>query len=151
MTIRKVGYLAGVFDFCHKGHVSIITRSLELCDKLVVAVVSDNYARKYKKQEIFHDENERLNVLQRLNMDLALVIVDNNEHEPFFNEFSITHLFHGTDWEKDQYIDFMGRDAIQKNGIEVVMLPHTKGISSTSLRNLQIERKTINKTEEEKA
>ena len=89
--------------------------------------------------------------LQRLNMDLALVIVDNNEHEPFFNEFSITHLFHGTDWEKDLYIDFMGRDAIQKNGIEVVMLPHTKGISSTSLRNLQIERKTINKTEEEKA
>ena len=151
MTIRKVGYLAGVFDFCHKGHVSIITRSLELCDKLVVAVVSDNYARKYKKQEIFHDENERLNMLQRLNMDLALVIVDNNEHEPFFNEFSITHLFHGTDWEKDQYIDFMGRDAIQKNGIEVVMLHHTKGISSTSLRNLQIERKTINKTEEEKA
>ena len=116
MTIRKVGYLAGVFDFCHKGHVSIITRSLELCDKLVVAVVSDNYALKYKKQEIFHDENERLNMLQRLNMDLALVIVDNNEHEPFFNEFSITHLFHGTDWEKDQYIDFMGRDAIQKNG-----------------------------------
>ena len=151
MTIRKVGYLAGVFDFCHKGHVSIITRSLELCDKLVVAVVSDNYAHKYKKQEIFHDENERLNMLQRLNMDLALVIVDNNEHEPFFNEFSITHLFHGTDWEKDQYIDFMGRDAIQKNGIEVVMLHHTKGISSTSLRNLQIERKTINKTEEEKA
>ena len=151
MTIRKVGYLAGVFDFCHKGHVSIITRSLELCDKLVVAVVSDNYAHKYKKQEIFHDENERLNMLQRLNMDLALVIVDNNEHEPFFNEFSITHLFHGTDWEKDQYIDFMGRDAIQKNGIEVVMLPHTNGISSTSLRNLQIERKTINKTEEEKA
>ena len=142
MSSKKVGYLAGVFDFCHKGHVSIIARSLELCDELVVAVVSDRYARKYKKQEIAHNEIERFKMLQQLNMDLTLVIVDNNEHEPFFNEFKITHLFHGTDWKKDPYIDFMGREVIQKNGIEVVMLPHTKGISSTSLRNLQIERKT---------
>ena len=145
----KVGYLAGVFDFCHEGHISIITRSLELCDKLVVAVVSDNYARKYKKQKIAYNENERLKMLQHLNLDLILVIVDNNEHEPFFDKFRVTHLFHGTDWDKDPYIDFMGRDIIQKNEIKVVMLPHTKGISSTVLRNLQIERKTIQNIQEE--
>ncbi len=36
---------------------------------------------------------------------------------------------------------------IENRNIKVHMLPHTKGISSTILRNLQIERKTINETE----
>ena len=66
----------------------------------------------------------------------------------FFVKYNVTHLFHGTDWQKEPYIDFMGRKDIENRNIKVHMLPHTKGISSTILRNLQIERKTINKTEE---
>ena len=53
-------------------------------------------------------------------------------------------MFHGTDWDKESYIDFMGRNVIENCNINVVMLPHTKGISSTALRKLQIERKTLN-------
>tara|TARA_X000001036_G_scaffold369248_1_gene355244 strand:- start:310 stop:762 length:453 start_codon:yes stop_codon:yes gene_type:complete len=149
MTNNKIiGYLAGVFDFCHEGHISIITRASKLCDQLIVAVVSDNFASKYKKQKIEHSEDKRVEMIQSLNFAGNVVIVDNNDHKLFFDEFNVTHLFHGTDWEKESYIDFMGREDIESRGIELSMLPHTKGISSTLLRNLQIERKTINQTQE---
>jgi len=148
MNSKKTGYLAGVFDFCHEGHVSIITRASKLCDHLIVAVVSDAFALKYKKQKIENNEGERVKMIESLNFVGNVVIVDNNDHKFFFDKYNVTHLFHGTDWEKESYIDFMGRDDIESRGIEVSMLPHTKGISSTLLRNLQIERKTINQTQE---
>tara|TARA_B100001250_G_scaffold411560_1_gene440517 strand:+ start:1239 stop:1694 length:456 start_codon:yes stop_codon:yes gene_type:complete len=148
MSSKKLGYLAGVFDFCHNGHVNIITQSLKFCDRLIVAVVSDHFAFKYKKQNIVNNEEERVRMIKSLNLGVDVVIVDNNNHKFFFDKYGITHLFHGTDWEKEPYIDFMGREDIESRNIKVHMLPHTQGISSTLLRNLQIERKTINETEE---
>ncbi|MBJ35487.1 MAG: hypothetical protein CMB62_02610 [Euryarchaeota archaeon] len=148
MNSKKIGYLAGVFDFCHEGHISIITRALKLCDKLIVAVVSDSFALKYKKQRIEYNEDERVAMIESLDLVDDVVIVDNNDHKSFFDEYNVTHLFHGTDWEKESYIDFMGREDIENRNIKVSMLSHTKGISSTLLRNLQIESKTINQTQE---
>tara|TARA_B100000579_G_C22341025_1_gene624939 strand:+ start:103 stop:558 length:456 start_codon:yes stop_codon:yes gene_type:complete len=146
MNSKKIGYLAGVFDFCHQGHINIIRHASKLCDELIVAVVSDSFAFKYKKQTIFHSQEERIEMIAKLELELNIVVVDNNDHEFFFNKYNVTHLFHGTDWKKEPYIDFMGRDSIEKRKINVVMLPHTKGISSTALRKLQIERKGIDVT-----
>ena len=143
MKSKNVGYLAGVFDFCHIGHINIIRKASKLCDQLIVAVVSDNFANKYKKQTIFYNQDERVKMISSLNLKMNLVIVDNNDHGFFFDKYKVTHLFHGTDWDRESYIDFMGRDLIKNRNINVVMLPHTKGISSTALRKLQIERKTI--------
>ena len=131
---KRVGYLAGVFDYCHEGHVNIIKRSLERCDFLVLAVVSDNFANKYKNQKITYTETERFEMLKKLDLDLKIVIVDNNEHGPFYEKYGVTHIFHGTDWKREPYIDFMGREIIEKRRIEVVMLPHTPDISSTKIR-----------------
>ena len=144
MSSKNVGYLAGVFDFCHVGHINIIRKASKLCDQLVVAVVSDKFANKYKNQIIVHNQDERVEMIADLDLGVTIVIVDNNNHELFFNKHKITHLFHGTDWDKESYIDFMGRNVIENCNINVVMLPHTKGISSTALRKLQIERKTLN-------
>ena len=144
MSSKYVGYLAGVFDFCHVGHINIIRKASKLCDQLVVAVVSDKFANKYKNQIIVHNQDERVKMIADLDLGVTIVIVDNNNHEFFFNKYKITHLYHGTDWDKEPYIDFMGRKVIENCNINVVMLPHTKGISSTALRKLQIERKTLN-------
>ena len=117
MAIReRIVYLAGVFDYCHQGHINIIKKSIENCDKLVVAVVSDNFANKYKDQEIKYNENRRVSMIKDLDLGVEIVIVDNNEHQPIYEKYGVTHLFHGTDWEKEPYIDFMGRESIENNG-----------------------------------
>ena len=131
---KRIGYLAGVFDYCHEGHINIIKKSLKKCDLLILAVVSDNYANQYKNQTIKYNENQRASMIKNLNLEMEIVIVDNNEHSPFYEKYGVTHIFHGTDWEKEPYIDFMGRENIEKRRIEVVMLPHTPDISSTKIR-----------------
>tara|TARA_A100001037_G_C14949247_1_gene544207 strand:+ start:151 stop:612 length:462 start_codon:yes stop_codon:yes gene_type:complete len=134
---ERIGYLAGVFDYCHQGHINIIKKSIENCDKLVVAVVSDNFANKYKDQEIKYNENQRVSMIKDLDLGVEIVIVDNNEHQPIYEKYGVTHLFHGTDWEKEPYIDFMGRESIENNEINVMMLPHTPNISSSKLRDAE--------------
>ena len=84
MNSKKIGYLAGVFDFCHEGHISIINRALKLCDRLIVAVVSDSFALKYKKQKIEYNEDERVAMIESLNLVDDVLIVDNNDHKAFF-------------------------------------------------------------------
>ena len=135
---ERTGYLAGVFDYCHEGHVNIIRRASGECDVLVVAVVADNFASRYKAQTLSYNEQWRLAAVEALDIAQHVVLVDNNDHEPFYREYGVTHLFHGTDWEKEPYIDFMGRAAIDQGNIQVVMLPHTPGISSSQLREREM-------------
>ena len=75
MAIReRIGYLAGVFDYCHQGHINIIKKSIENCDTLVVAVVSDNFANKYKNQEIKYNENQRVSMIKDLDLGVEIPI-----------------------------------------------------------------------------
>ena len=76
-------------------------------------------------------------MIKDLDLGVEIVIVDNNEHQPIYEKYRVTHLFHGTDWQKEPYIDFMGRKAIENREINVVMLPHTPNISSSKLRDAE--------------
>lgn len=132
-----VGYIAGVFDLFHVGHLNMFRRAREQCDYLVVGVVSDAGVRKFKKAEPFIPFEERLEMVR------SCRYVDQAEEIPldyggtrdawrmyhFDAQFSGSDYVDNPDWLAD-------KEFLEKRGAELVFFPYTEQTSSTKIKAL---------------
>lgn len=107
----KLGYLPGVFDLFHPGHIEYIQAASQLCEKLVVGIKTDDYVMLNKKKTTIQNERERAIIAD------ALVCVDGVE----ITNYDITPpirvlkaldavakkgegavIFLGSDWHKEE-------------------------------------------------
>lgn len=141
----NIGYVAGVFDLFHIGHLNILKRAKEMCNHLIVGVVSDRGVTEYKKVELFIPFEERIEIVR------SCKYVDEAHEIPFehpttidaFNMYHFDVQFSGNDYINDPGWLYM-KDFLEKNGSEMVFLPYTKDTSSTKIKEL-INRKGIKK------
>jgi len=127
-----VGLAMGVFDFCHEGHKNFLKQAAENCDRLIVGVHSDAMVREYKGIQPSNSGLERKASVEALGVAFEVIL----ESDRIFlcQEFDVDKIFHGDDWDRQDYIEHFGTDLFQELGVELVMLSHTPGISSTALR-----------------
>lgn len=133
-----IGYTAGVYDMFHIGHLNVLKNAKSLCDYLIVAVSTDELVQEYKhKTPIIPFENRKAiveaikfvdKVVPQTNMDKKQAAIDNN----------INIMFVGDDWKGTDKWNKIEQElsTIGKEGVKVVYLPHTDGISSTMLRDI---------------
>lgn len=140
-----IGYIAGVFDLYHIGHLNMFKRAKELCEYLMVGVVSDEGVRKNKKTEPFIPFEERIEMVR------SCKYVDEAVEIPFSfagtrDAYRLYHFdvqFSGSDYENDP--DWLAeREFLRKHGADMVFFPYTEQTSSTKIKAL------INKQLEEK-
>ena len=104
VVLRQIGFVNGCFDVMHYGHLKLLEYAKSECDFLVVAIDSDCRVRRSKGQdrpinnqevrkyflkslvfvdkvEIFEDDSELDNLVQKYHPDLMVVGSDYEDKE----------------------------------------------------------------------
>lgn len=132
-----VGYVAGVFDLFHIGHLNIFKRAKEQCDYLIVGVVSDEQVIKGKKTRPYIPFDDRLAIVQACKyVDEAVEIpVDKPDTEAAWHMYHFDVQFSGSDYADDP-VWRAKKIFLQQHGADMVFFPYTKEISSTKLKKI---------------
>ena len=130
-----VGYVSGVFDLFHVGHLNIITQARGKCDHLIVGAVTDEVVEQIKGRRPVIPLEERLDILRGLR-DVDQVVID--RHRDKFDTWADLHydvIFKGDDWKGTPKGDRLEADLLGV-GARVEYFPYTRHTSSTMLREL---------------
>jgi rfaE bifunctional protein nucleotidyltransferase chain/domain len=128
---KKVGLTNGVFDLIHSGHVHYLEKAKKKCDVLFVSINTDSSTRKFKgKDRPFNSLKERQKVIA------GLECVDFVLNHPQTGMKKTAELikpdiyFKGGDYKKKK---LKSRKTIEKFGGKIIILPLSKGKSTTSV------------------
>ena len=136
MKKYRVGYTSGVFDMFHIGHLNILKKAKELCDVLIVGVSTDELVQSYKHKLPVIPFAERLQIVEAIRYVDRVVPQLTLDKEAAWKELKFDAIFHGDDW-KGSALYTATEEKMAMLGVDVVYLPHTKGISSTILGEVQ--------------
>lgn len=130
-----VGYVSGVFDMFHIGHLNLLRRSKELCDYLIVGVVSDEQVMNGKKTKPMIPFDQRLAIIEGCKyVDEAVEIpVDKPSSIDAFNMYHFDVQFSGSDYVNDKGW-LINQDWLRKHGSDIYFFPYTEGISSSGIK-----------------
>ena len=138
-----IGYIAGVFDLFHVGHLNMFRRAKDECDYLIVGVVTDEGVMKAKRTKPFIPFEERIEIVRSCRyVDEAVRIPpEYSNTDEAYRRYQFDVQFSGSDYEHDEGWQAK-RDYLQKHGSNLVFFPYTETTSSTYIKDL-INRKLL--------
>ena len=138
-----VGYISGVFDLFHVGHLNMFKRAKEQCDYLIVGVVTDEGVRKNKKVEPFVPFEERIEMVRSCRyVDEAVEIpIRFHDTKEAYKLYHFDCQFSGSDY-MDSPVWISNQEFLRQNGSDMVFFPYTESTSSSKIREL-IEKKLM--------
>lgn len=131
------GYIAGVFDLFHIGHLNMFKRAKEQCDYLIVGVVTDESVIRRKKTSPYIPFEERIEMVRSCRyVDEAVQIpVEFGDTDEAFRRYRFDVQFSGSDYENDP--EWLAKKVyLQKQGSDLVFFPYTQSTSSTKLKEM---------------
>ena len=129
----KIGYTTGVFDMFHIGHLNILKRAKEQCEKLVVGVTTDELCLERKNKLPVIPYEERAEIVKAIRYVDEVVPQRDMDKLAMVDKIHFDAVFVGSDWQGTDAWNEYERQ-FNERGVNVVYLPHTDGIYSTILR-----------------
>ncbi len=128
---RTVVFTNGRFDLLHPGHVEYLAQARALGDVLVVGLNSDASVRRLKGAgRPLVAEADRAAVLAGLRSVDAVTLFDEDTPLELISALLPDVLVKGGDYDLDGIV---GRDAVEKAGGDVRVLPFVEGYSTTDI------------------
>jgi D-beta-D-heptose 7-phosphate kinase/D-beta-D-heptose 1-phosphate adenosyltransferase len=128
---KRTVFTNGCFDILHVGHIRYLEKAKSLGDILVVGVNSDHSVRGLKGPDRpILPEEERAEILSGLWCVDYVTVFDEPTPLELISSLQPHVLVKGGDWTKETTV---GREAVEKSGGEVAILPFIEGSSTSNL------------------
>jgi cytidyltransferase-like protein len=141
--IWKIGYVSGSFDLFHIGHLNLLRRAKERCEKLIVGVLSDEAIVRIKRRQPVITLEDRLTVVAAIRYvdETDVTTRELLDKVKAWEKYHFDAMFSGDDHAWDNWIK--EKDVLAKFGAELVFFPYTQGVSTTSLWDALMQREDI--------
>ncbi|WP_222851407.1 adenylyltransferase/cytidyltransferase family protein [Phytoactinopolyspora mesophila] len=130
---KRVGYVPGVFDMFHIGHLNILRQASTYCDHLVAGVVTDEVVEEVKNHSPVVPFDERMQIVGSIQYVHEVVPDTSPDKTVAWRTRPFDVIFKGDDWRGTQKGTRL-EQAMSELGVEVVYFPYTIRTSSTLLR-----------------
>jgi len=129
----RVGYTAGVFDLFHIGHLNLLKKAKDRCEKLVVGVTVDSLVSyKFKKSVIPFPE--RIEIIRSLKYVDEALPQENMDKTIMLDKVKFDVIFVGDDWKgTDEWNKY--EQEFKAIGVDTIYFKYTKSTSSTLINN----------------
>lgn len=123
----------GTFDLLHYGHINLLKRAKEYGDYLIVALSTDEFNWDEKRKKCYFTYEQRKKLLEAVRY-VDLVIPEENWEQKILDvkKYDVDTFVIGNDWE--------GKFDFLKDLCNVVYLPRTPEISSTQIKEVQLQK-----------
>lgn len=129
----KTGYVPGVFDLFHMGHLNLLKNSKERCEYLIAGVLTDELVIHFKKKPPMIPFEERVAIVEAIRyVDQVVPVTFENTYKidawhQLHYDCHFSGNDHGPDWENDL-------KQLRAVGSNMEFLQYTKGVSSSALK-----------------
>lgn len=141
MTVKekkyKVGYMAGVFDLFHIGHLNLMRRAKEQCEYLMVGVLTDEEVQRWKPNKPFIPFEERIQIVESIRYvdEVVKVTSENITRMDSWNRYHFDCQFSGSDYANNEGW-LWDQQQLRAVGSDIVFLPYTQTTCSTKIKAL---------------
>lgn len=129
-------YTGGSFDLPHHGHYRLLERASRF-GKVTVALNMPEFYEEYKGKKIVMSYEERKEILLACKwVDEVIPNYGGADSKVAIEIVKPDYIVISSDWARKDYYAQMGfdQDWLDERGIGLIYLPHTKGISTTDIK-----------------
>jgi D-beta-D-heptose 7-phosphate kinase / D-beta-D-heptose 1-phosphate adenosyltransferase len=127
----RIGFTNGCFDILHPGHVQVLTKAREACDRLVVGLNSDaSVARLKGEGRPIQNAHARADVLAALEAVDLVVVFEQDTPLELLRRIRPKVLVKGSDYRPE---DVVGRELVEAYGGQVVLVDLLPGHSTSAI------------------